>query len=302
MDIGRMYAKKKKKSLICGQKYHGRCERKEECTNCGEEHNATDKGCRVYKLFEQMNKFKAEERITTYEARKKIQDTQWKRDKKQKEEESNEKEETEPVRRTEEELEGSMRRRREEEQDRTKGKWSDVVQGRNRRTTEEKKETIEKRNDSYKDKGNKNTEKEVKYVDSSSDEEWLGDVEEKIVRRIEKKMKEKIQKMTRKIMEIMDKRLEEQEKKMEKKLEEKFNEFFKRIDEKEGRRNERMEVITKQLESNDKMVQYVIDNNIGFNRIDADTKKKYKEGKFEWEKEAEKGDIEIQMEDSPDGH
>lgn len=43
------------------------------------------------------------------------------------------------------------------------------------------------------------------------------------------------------------------------------------------------------------MVQYVIDNNIGFNRIDADTKKsiKYKEGKFEWEKEAEKGDIEI---------
>lgn len=80
--------------------------------------------------------------------------------------------------------------------------------------------------------------------------------------------------MTRKIMEVMNKRLEEQEKKMEKKLEEKFNEFFKRIDEKEGRRNERMEVITKKLESNDKMVQYVIDNNIGFNRIDADTKKK----------------------------
>lgn len=61
---------------------------------------------------------------------------------------------------------------------------------------------------------------------------------------------------------------------MEKKLEKKFNEFFKRIDEKEGRRNERMKVITKKLESNDKMVQYVIDNNIGFNRIDADTKKK----------------------------
>lgn len=76
---------------------------------------------------------------------------------------------------------------------------------------------------------------------------------------------------------------------MEKKLEEKFNEFFMRIDEKKDRRNERMEVITKKLESNDKMVQYVIDNNIGFNRIDADTKKRIKRGNLNEKRKQRKG-------------
>lgn len=68
--------KKKRKCLICGQKYHGRCEMKEKCINCGEEHKASDKRCKIYKINEQMNKIKAEERVTSYEARIKIQNAQ----------------------------------------------------------------------------------------------------------------------------------------------------------------------------------------------------------------------------------
>lgn len=46
---------------------------KEKCINCGEEHKASDKRCKIYKINEQMNKIKAEERVTSYEARIKIQ-------------------------------------------------------------------------------------------------------------------------------------------------------------------------------------------------------------------------------------
>lgn len=38
-------------------------------TNCGEEHKASDKRYKIYKINEQMNKIKAEERVTPYEAK-----------------------------------------------------------------------------------------------------------------------------------------------------------------------------------------------------------------------------------------
>lgn len=112
--------KKKRKCLICGQKYHGRCEMKEKCINCGEEHKASDKTCKIYKINEQMNKIKAEEIVTSYEAKIKIQKAQKKEDNKEDEKKRREKENTAIIRREREVTERSIRRGTEDEQERGK--------------------------------------------------------------------------------------------------------------------------------------------------------------------------------------
>lgn len=65
--------KKKRLCMICGESFHGKCDRKEKYSNCGEGYKAIDRRCKIYKKQEQMNKMKAEKRITPYEARMKMQ-------------------------------------------------------------------------------------------------------------------------------------------------------------------------------------------------------------------------------------
>lgn len=64
--------RKKKICVICGEEFHGRCKKKEKCVNCKEEHKTNDRRCRIYNRYVAMNKAVAEDRISTYEAKRKI--------------------------------------------------------------------------------------------------------------------------------------------------------------------------------------------------------------------------------------
>lgn len=118
---------------------------KEKCINCGEEHKASDKRSKIYKINEQINKIKAEERVTSYEARIKIQKAQRKEDNKGDEKKRREKEDTAIIRREREVIEKSIRRGTEDEPERLKERWSDIVRGMNRRLVEEDQETTKKK-------------------------------------------------------------------------------------------------------------------------------------------------------------
>lgn len=144
---------------------------KEKCINCGEEHKASDKRCKIYKINEQMNKIKAEERVTSYEARIKIQKAQRKEDNKGDEKKRREKENTAIIKREREVTERSIRRGTEDEQERLKERWSDIVRGMNRRLVEEDQETTKKKWDKNGSKGNRNKERITRYDASSSEED-----------------------------------------------------------------------------------------------------------------------------------
>lgn len=55
--------------LICGDKYHGYCERQAKCTNCGENHKANDKKCAKYLYNKQLLKVSAKRKVSIYEAK-----------------------------------------------------------------------------------------------------------------------------------------------------------------------------------------------------------------------------------------
>lgn len=63
---------KSRKCIVCSEDVHGQCVKKKKCINCGEEHKANDKECEVYRKYEEMNKMKALEGMTQYEARRRV--------------------------------------------------------------------------------------------------------------------------------------------------------------------------------------------------------------------------------------
>lgn len=98
--------------MICGESFHGKCDRKEKYSNCGEGYKTIDRRCKIYKKQEQMNKMKAEERITPYEARMKMQNLQRKGDSNTEENGRREREQ---------EMTGTIRRTQERDGSRTRG-------------------------------------------------------------------------------------------------------------------------------------------------------------------------------------
>lgn len=65
--------RKKKICLICGEEYHGVCERAYSCINCKENHKANDKKCQIYIKNKEIMKTMVEKKITIYEAKKNMQ-------------------------------------------------------------------------------------------------------------------------------------------------------------------------------------------------------------------------------------
>lgn len=65
IDIGRIIVKSQE-TIICGERYHGRCDKKSKCVNCKGQHKANDRGCEAYKRQVQMKKVIAVEGLTHY--------------------------------------------------------------------------------------------------------------------------------------------------------------------------------------------------------------------------------------------
>lgn len=63
--------KKDRACVVCGERFHGRCDKKEMCVNCKGNHRANDRKCEVFKRQEEINKTMTREGITSYVARKK---------------------------------------------------------------------------------------------------------------------------------------------------------------------------------------------------------------------------------------
>lgn len=57
--------------MVCGERFHGRCEKREKCINCKGEHRANDRKCEVYRKQEEVNRTMAKEGVSGYVTRKK---------------------------------------------------------------------------------------------------------------------------------------------------------------------------------------------------------------------------------------
>lgn len=232
-DHSKDTCKKRRLCMISGESFHGKCDRKEKCSNCGEGHKATDRRCKIYKRQEQMNKMKAEERITPYETKIKIQNFQRKEDNNAEKNgrREREKEMTGTIRRMQE-RDGSRTRRgtTEGEQRSVTKKWSDVVQGGHRETEEDNFGTIETGNNKRGRKDSRTMENVTENDSGNTEEEWSLDKEERLCKKVEKMVMEKMNMQMKKMAEAMDEELEKMERKIMKKLEEKDREMNKIIE------------------------------------------------------------------------
>lgn len=66
------HCKAKKKCLICGDDFHGICDRDFKCSNCGKDHRPTDKNCDKFKYNEEIKKAIAMDNINVTEAKDKV--------------------------------------------------------------------------------------------------------------------------------------------------------------------------------------------------------------------------------------
>lgn len=55
--------------VICDKEYHGQCNGREQCVNCGKKHKSSDRNGEKYQKRLVMNQIKATKGITSYEAR-----------------------------------------------------------------------------------------------------------------------------------------------------------------------------------------------------------------------------------------
>lgn len=55
--------------VICDKEYHGQCNGREQCVNCGKKHKSNDRNGEKYQKRLVMNQIKATKGITSYEAR-----------------------------------------------------------------------------------------------------------------------------------------------------------------------------------------------------------------------------------------
>lgn len=55
--------------VICDKEYHGQCNGREQCVNCGKKHKSSDRNGKKYQKKLVMNQIKATKGITSYEAR-----------------------------------------------------------------------------------------------------------------------------------------------------------------------------------------------------------------------------------------
>lgn len=55
--------------VICDKEYHGQCNAREQCVNCGKKHKSSDRNSEKYQKRLVMNQIKATKGITSYEAR-----------------------------------------------------------------------------------------------------------------------------------------------------------------------------------------------------------------------------------------
>lgn len=55
--------------VICDKEYHGQCNDREQCVNCGKKHKSSDRNGEKYQKRLVMNQIKATKGITSYEAR-----------------------------------------------------------------------------------------------------------------------------------------------------------------------------------------------------------------------------------------
>lgn len=55
--------------VICDKEYHGQCNGREQCVNCGKKHKSSDRNGEKYQKRLVMNRIKATKGITSYEAR-----------------------------------------------------------------------------------------------------------------------------------------------------------------------------------------------------------------------------------------
>lgn len=61
--------KKSRRCVICGEKYHGRCDKKSKYVNCKGEHKANGRSCEAYKRQVQVKRIIAIEGWNQYEVR-----------------------------------------------------------------------------------------------------------------------------------------------------------------------------------------------------------------------------------------
>lgn len=55
--------------VICDKEYHGQCNGREQCVNCGKKHKSSDRNGEKYQKRLVMNQIKATKGITFYEAK-----------------------------------------------------------------------------------------------------------------------------------------------------------------------------------------------------------------------------------------
>lgn len=55
--------------VICDKEYHGQCNGREQCVNCGKKHKSSDRNGEKYEKRLVMNQIKATKGITSYKAR-----------------------------------------------------------------------------------------------------------------------------------------------------------------------------------------------------------------------------------------
>lgn len=61
--------------MVCGERFHGRCEKREKCVNFKGNHRPNDRKCEMYRKQEEINKTMSKEGVSGYVARKRENET-----------------------------------------------------------------------------------------------------------------------------------------------------------------------------------------------------------------------------------
>lgn len=65
----KIHCRNKEICKVCGDKFHGRCDRQKKCINCRGQHMATDRSCEAYRYNNGVKKVMVERQVHIREAR-----------------------------------------------------------------------------------------------------------------------------------------------------------------------------------------------------------------------------------------
>lgn len=69
-----------KKCVVCGESFHGECNKEPKCVNCGEKHWPNSKKCPEYEYNFQLKRYMVERNVSIYEAMKVVNKPMARRD------------------------------------------------------------------------------------------------------------------------------------------------------------------------------------------------------------------------------